>query len=144
MLNWLVCKSGSFIFIFFKIVTSVWIYVRGSMCTTCTPVIRGQLLEVGWFLPSPLLRQGLSHFCHCTSYYRLRSTNCQPVLLCAPLFLHRHAGITDVCNHIGPFMCRDWTRGAGLQGELALYLLSSQIPNFIYFSLNQWELFTHF
>lgn len=127
MLNWLLCKSGIFIFILCKIVTFVWMYVRGSMCTTCTPVFGGQLLGVGWFLPSPLLRQGLSHFCHCTSYYWLRTTNCQPVLPCAPLFLHRHARITDVCNHVGPFMCRDWTQGVRLAGWASA--LPAELPD---------------
>lgn len=137
MLNWLVYKSGSFIFILCKIVTSVWLYVRGSMCTTCTPVIGGQLLEVGWFLPSPLLRQGLSHFCRCTSYYRLRSTNCQSVLLCAPLFYIGMQGLQMCVTTLDPLCAEIELKGSGLQGELALYLLSSQIPNFIYFSLNQ-------
>lgn len=39
VLNWLVWKSGSLIFVFYKIVTFVWMYVCGNTCTTCAPVL---------------------------------------------------------------------------------------------------------
>lgn len=84
VLNWLVWKSGSLIFVFYKIVTFVWMYVCGNTCTTCAPVLCGGGTFGSWFLPSTFLRQDVSYFCCCTLYYRLRSTNCQAVLLCAP------------------------------------------------------------
>lgn len=114
VLNWLVWKSGSLIFVFYKIVTFVWMYVCGNTCTTCAPVLGrggGELLGVVSYLPPSWGRMSL------ISAAVLYTTGSGPQTArqfsCVHLpFLRRHAGIADACNHIWLFM---WVAGIELR-----------------------------
>lgn len=114
VLNWLVWKSGSLIFIFYKIVTFVWMCVCGNTWTTYAPVLGGgEMTTFGsWFLPSTFLRQDVSYFCS-VLYTTGSGPQTARQFSCVHLpFLRRHAGITDACNHIWLFM---WVAGIELR-----------------------------